>query len=313
MGASPLADGKQKAPNVYARQPLADTVIVAPLRACGRDSLFAVGFHCCALRFYDREGAVLVRKVVAIDYAVQNENNGTLVVWVDFDTSIHSTFSTETISFFRNFDIVTFIRGHKKILENDCDFAFDFNSNLTNCVGWSTETGVLVVNVNQRSKRFAHAAFSMYNGGMAALAKKCLHGKNKHHQSLLDGTEVDVYKMVSRLNCKDDSVLQKIALNDVPVYDLLIQFYDTKHMRKGWLHNRKLRHNLRTIRKYCNRTRSCNRFGPRLKMIKHHKNSLNSAMTQRGEKERHAKKKDIVLMLPDSKTPPPSARKRDGD
>ena len=127
-----------------------------------------------------RQGAVLMLKVAAIDHAVRHAKEGTLVMWVDTDTTIRRMIPPDVFSWLMARDITYIPLYLEQHLVNPFkNFDFSTKENQLKALQyewWRVESGTLALNPNNRTRELTRRALGMYRGGLYELAQQCFNG-----------------------------------------------------------------------------------------------------------------------------------------
>mmetsp|Transcript_26525 Transcript_26525/g.64086 ORF Transcript_26525/g.64086 Transcript_26525/m.64086 type:complete len:584 (-) Transcript_26525:310-2061(-) len=164
------------------------------------------------------DGKALIRKVAAMAHAASELPDGSRLVWVDVDTSVDNAFDGEFEEFAAGLDLAYLV---EVLCRRDLANASDVDGLPGWCKDFKIETGVFVVSVSPRTRRFLRRALMWYDGPMLALAQACLGPAAPRPEE-----------------CQVNWIRNNIGLNDVFVLNLLMHQEGHANLRQGWLANK---------------------------------------------------------------------------
>lgn len=125
-----------------------------------------------------KTGHILMFKVLAIQDALASAPPGSLVVWMDTDTTIKKPLSGWSLRWLLQRDVTYipfFLQAHRRyyFMENrNCTNATQENAMLYRKV-WRVESGTMAFTVSNKTRALTAAALGMYRGDLFNLAKRC--------------------------------------------------------------------------------------------------------------------------------------------
>jgi hypothetical protein len=161
-----------------------------------------------------KSGKLLVRKLAAIYFTLQNVPYGTTVVWLDTDVVFRKPLDQRFYDFATKYDIsyIPFTTNTVWGVPPAANFV-DIDSPY-----WRIESGIVVLTANQKSILLFKKATNLYRGRLLKLTQDCL-ADSKSHPGL----------------CNEIWFQRNLYLDDIFAFSMLLH-QTKKQLNQGWLY-----------------------------------------------------------------------------